>query len=225
MSDRQTSLESINDAQSESTVIVSDVTPTNQASGDQNQRVEGSVSAESILESFAPGSSSNSYTPRDMATGLELLENAMNQNQSIQQNAFISLLREQIDENKNLRVTLADLETRIADLQETNQVAQDKQKLTEENDERLQEVKNFMAMVVDSITTNRDLRSQLRERDEKYQQKVKQLFDEEEKNRQLAADILTLEQKLSSLQDPIVTDFVIIIDGSDSFNNKVRFEV
>ena len=93
----------------------------------------------------------------------------------------------------NLRVSLEDMETALADLraktdmesyQQMNQLYQAKQeieKLSEENAEMRQKIKKFEAMLVDSTTTNRELRSQL--------------FDREDKNRQLLVDNSALQQK------------------------------
>ena len=94
---------------------------------DQNQRPPGELGAESTLESFASGSSSNTYTPSAIASTREVLETAIRDGQSASHtsqmgqhliDSLVSLLREQIDENRNLRVTLSDLEATVADLRD-----------------------------------------------------------------------------------------------------------
>ena len=94
---------------------------------DQNQIIGDEVGAESVLESFPSGSSSNSYTPSAMASAHGALETVIMDGQSGRQNfqitayridPLISLLREQIDENANLKVRLSDLEATVADLRD-----------------------------------------------------------------------------------------------------------
>ena len=82
------------------------------------ERVEQNqiVRADSVLESFPSGSSSTTYTP----SGHVLLENVITDGQLDRRrsgiDSLITLLREQIGENQNLRVTLTDLEATVADL-------------------------------------------------------------------------------------------------------------
>ena len=166
---------------------------------DQNQSVHDQIGAESILESFAPGSSSDSYTPSDMATGETLLENAMKGDQSTLSNSVVTLLREQIEENKNLRVSLADLEAAIADYQQ--QLVESEQK----NSQISAEKSDLQQELIDSTSkfesTIRNLKNQLRDESKDSSTKIKNLEDAQQKSLKLwDQEKSELLKKISNLE-------------------------
>ena len=101
------------DTQSGTPLVAAEAQRTNQI---QSSGAADQIGVNSVLESFANESGSKSYVPSDMVSGQDLLESAIQRTsktlqapdgQSASLNSLVSLLREQIAQNKNKNSTKA----------------------------------------------------------------------------------------------------------------------
>ena len=153
----------------------------------------------SNLESFPPGSSSESYAPSDMASGNELLQNVMRHGHPVNLDSLVSLLREQIDENKNLRQTLTDSEGIVADHRAENADLRGQLKQQEKtSQEKIEQLSKENSALKKALKKNEDSEKKIKQL-ENAEQKNEELFNKE-KNK-LNKKITDLEKKVQQERD------------------------